>query len=311
MQQLTTGAGQDVELALAPDDRRIAFAILKINADVWKLPVSPLTGKAEGEPVSVISTTREDSRGAWSADGSKIAYNSDRTGEMSIWICTSADGSTRQLTKGAGGDFQPDWSPDGKRVVFFSTRSGNTDIWTADADTGALTELTSGPSLEINPFYSPDGKSIAYQSDASGRLELWVMDADGAHQRKLTSKEITGHFMRWTKDGSAVLFRTTEPPQPGVWSAPLEGGGEAHFVLVPKGGSHMSFSPASDRVMDVVLHTELWVSPLSGADPERVYQFADPDIRIDYPVWSPDGHWILFDRVKSQGGDIWTLEIKR
>ena len=307
-QQLTTGAGQDVEIALSPDDRHVAFAILNINADVWKLPVDPATGMPAGEPVPVVATTREDSRGAWSHDGSMIAFNSDQSGEMSIWVCPTDDGQARQLTKGAGGDFQPDWSPDGTRLVFFSTRAGNTDIWSADAASGALAQLTSGPSLEINPFYSPDGKSIAYQSDASGRLELWAMNADGSNQRRLSSKEITGHFMRWTKDGSGVLFRSPEASQPGIWSAPLDGT-EAHFVCSPKGGSHMSFSPGGELLMDVTLHKELWVSPVAGGESVKAYQFADPDVRIDYPVWSPDGRWILFDRVRSQGGDIWTLEI--
>ena len=30
--------------------------------------------------------------------------------------------------------------------------------------------------------------------------------------------------------------------------------------------------------------------------PEMVYEFPDPDVRIDDPVWWPDGEWVLFDR---------------
>jgi len=39
-----------------------------------------------------------------------------------------------------------------------------------------------------------------------------------------------------------------------------------------------------------------------------VYEFADPAVRIDYPVWSPDGKWLLFDRFRPEGGDIWVME---
>jgi Tol biopolymer transport system component len=60
--------------------------------------------------------------------------------------------------------------------------------------------------------------------------------------------------------------------------------------------------------MDVVGHKEMWVSSLTGKAPEKVFEFSDPEIRIDYPVWSPDGKWILFDWVKPQGGDIWLME---
>jgi Tol biopolymer transport system component len=52
----------------------------------------------------------------------------------------------------------------------------------------------------------------------------------------------------------------------------------------------------------------VWVHPLDGSEPYQVFEFADPDIRIDYPVWSPDGKWILFDRAAPSGGDIWLLE---
>ncbi|HXT63855.1 MAG TPA: hypothetical protein VN696_12535, partial [Pyrinomonadaceae bacterium] len=43
-QQLTIGAGQDVEIAISPAGKRLAFSTLKQNADIWRLPVSPDTG---------------------------------------------------------------------------------------------------------------------------------------------------------------------------------------------------------------------------------------------------------------------------
>ena len=127
-EQLTTGAGDDVQPSLHPDGRRLVFAVRGINADLWRLPVSPATGRATGAPEPILSTTRVESRGSWSPDGRSIAFNSDRTGEMNIWIRDPA-GDERQITFGSGGDYQPTWSPDGKSVVFFSARGGNTDIW--------------------------------------------------------------------------------------------------------------------------------------------------------------------------------------
>jgi Tol biopolymer transport system component len=45
-----------------------------------------------------------------------------------------------------------------------------------------------------------------------------------------------------------------------------------------------------------------------AGSPQQVFAFADPDVRIDYPVWSPDGRWILFDRAAPSGGDLWIIE---
>jgi hypothetical protein len=70
----------------------------------------------------------------------------------------------------------------------------------------------------------------------------------------------------------------------------------------------MSFSPDFSRIIDVVGHKTLWVSPLQDGSPEPAFEFDDPDARIDYPVWSPDGRWVLFDRFRPQGGDVWMMD---
>jgi Tol biopolymer transport system component len=308
-QQLTIGAGQDVEIAISPDGKRLAFSILRQNADIWRLPVSPETGQPVGQPQEVITTTREDSRGAWSPDGSMIAFNSDRTGEMNIWLHSLENRQSQQLTRGPGGDFQANWSPDGKRIVFFSSRAGTADIWCVEVDSGKLERLTSTDFVDVNPFFSPDGKMIAYNSDQTGRPEVWVMKSDGSEARQLTdvSRGVMGHFLRWSQSGDAVIFRHPGRSGPQTVKIRLDGSDAGPLPEV-LGGAHMSLSPDYSRIMDVIGHKTLWVSPLDGGKPERVFEFDDPDVRIDYPVWSPAGHWILFDRFRPQGGDIWMME---
>ena len=307
-QQVTMGPGQDVEMAMSRDGRQLAFAILRQNADLWRLPVSPETGLPTGNPEEVLASTREDSRGSWSPDGMQIAFNSDRSGDMNIYVHSMLDNSNRQITTGPGGDYQPQWSPDGKRLVFFSSRSGNADIWLVELATNSVVRLTSDSALDINPFFSPDGSTIAFQSDRSGRLEVWVMNADGSNQRQLSKIGVTGHFLRWSRDGASVTFRCPCGGKPQTYQVPLSGGDPVALNSEIVGGSHMSFSPNYSLVMDVVGHKVLWVSPASTGKPVKVYEFPDGGSRIDYPVWSPDGKWVLFDRFRPQGGDIWKLE---
>jgi Tol biopolymer transport system component/serine/threonine protein kinase len=306
-QQMTTGAGQDVEAAPAPDGRRLAFAILRQNADLWTLPLDPATGRPTGPPRGVIATTREDSRGSWSPDGRLIAFNTDRSGTMNLWLHSVADGTARPLTSGPGGDFQPAWSPDGRSLAFFSSRDGDADIWTVDVASGALRNIRRNPSLDINPACSPDGQLVAFQSDQSGRLEVWVMGRDGSAPRQLTRTGVIGHFLRWTRDGGAVVFRVPGGAHPVLMEAPLDGGDPRPLAEIA-GGSHISFSPKGDLVLDVVAHKTLWVSPVRGGAPAEVFTFDDPEVRIDYPVWSPDGRFALFDRFRPQGAALWLLE---
>jgi Tol biopolymer transport system component/tRNA A-37 threonylcarbamoyl transferase component Bud32 len=306
LEQLTTGPGQDVDVAISPDGRRLAFSILKQNASLWRLPVDPETGRPGGSPEKLVASTREDSRGAWSSDGRRIAFNSDRGGQMNIWLFDPSSGAARQLTRGPGGDFQPRFSPDGRSLAFFSSRSGSPSIWVLDVESGSSKRLTREPSVDVNPFFSPDGAKIAYMSDQGGRLEVWLMDADGGHPRPLTETGVMGHFLAWTRDGRAILYRNPSG-KPATFRVPVDGG-EPEAVAEVVGGAHMSLSPDGTRIMDVLAHRSVWVSPLSGGSPEKVFEFDDPDVRIDYPLWSPDGRYLLFDRFRPQGGNIWLME---
>src|SRR5438270_504501 len=142
----------------------------------------------------------------------------------------------------------------------------------------------------------------------SGRAEIWVMNADGSDPRQLTNIGAGGHFLRWTADGGAVVFRSIVRQQ--TFSVPAAGGEPKPFAPGMKGGSHLSLSPDQSRVMDVLGHRVLWVSPVAGGEPQKVFEFADPGVRIDYPVWSPDGRWVLFDRTHPADGDVWVLRVE-
>src|SRR5260221_47712 len=148
-------------------------------------------------------------------------------------------------------------------------------------------------------FFSPDGKQIVVESDASGRLELWLMDADGARLHQLTDIGVSGHFIRWLKDGN-IYFRS--PARNAVMRI-TAAGGEPQAVS-PEGGSHISFSPDRSKYIYVKGHKVPWLYSF-GAAPLKAFQVPDPEARIDYPVWSPDGKWLLFYRFRPEAGYVW------
>ena len=133
------------------------------------------------------------------------------------------------------------------------------------------------------------------------------MKSDGSEARQLTDVGVMGHFLRWNRDGDAIFFRCPGHGNAQTMEISIDGA-EPKKLAEVAGGSHMSLSPDHSLVMDVIGHKVLWVSPLVSGKPERVFEFDDPDVRIDYPVWSPDGNWVLFDRFRPQGGDIWMME---
>jgi TolB protein len=269
--------------------------------------VSPTTGAPTGPPAAVIVTTRVESRGAWSPDGRTVAFHSDRLGEMNIWLHDLATGADRALTSGPGGDYQPQWAPDGRTLVFFSARGGSLDVWSVAVDDGRPARLTDDPAMDINPFYSPDGRSIAFLSDRLGRTDVWLMNADGSGQRRVTSTGAAGHFLRWTRDGRSLIYRVEGGPPIRILRVRVEDGATSPLPEILSGG-HMSWSPDQSLILDVRGHRTLWVYPVDGSPPRRVFEFPAPDMRIDYPVWSPDGRHVLFDRAEARGGDVWMME---
>jgi D-alanyl-D-alanine carboxypeptidase len=96
------------------------YAIRTDGSGLTRLTTDPAT---DGTPV------------AWSPDGSRIAFGSDRDGNAEIYVM-SADGSNQvNVTNAPSGDFGASWSPDGSQIAFFSDRSGPTrsTSWTPTA----------------------------------------------------------------------------------------------------------------------------------------------------------------------------------
>ena len=300
-QQLTTGAGQDVQIEVSPDGKRLAYATLRQNADIWRLPLRD-DGTAAGAPQSVI---RNDARGQPRRLGhrtaGRIAFNSDRAGDMNIWIHSLHDRAERQLTRGSGGDFQPNWSPDGQRLVFFSSRSGHADIWKVDVTSGALTQVTLG----VRGSTSIPSSRLTARRSFINRMRR-AGSSSGSSQRRLATTTVDRHrrgrALHALAAGRIHLLSRTVARTMRVSPA----GGEPQ-LFSKNGGAHISFSPDASRFIDVVAHKVLWLYGADGSE-QKLFTFDDPDVRIDYPVWSPDGRWLLFDRFKPEGGDIWMAE---
>jgi TolB protein len=59
---------------------------------------------------------------AWSPDGTKISFTSDRDGDEEIFVLHLKSKEVKQLTHNDSRDIHPNWSPDGKKIVFNSAR---------------------------------------------------------------------------------------------------------------------------------------------------------------------------------------------
>ena len=97
-----------------------------------------------------------DSEPAWSPDGAKIAFISERDGNFEIYVMNANGSGQTNLTNNAAYDSQPAWSPDGAKIAFTSERDGNGETYVMNADGSGQTNLTNYPRLDGYPAWSPE-----------------------------------------------------------------------------------------------------------------------------------------------------------
>ena len=160
---------------------------------------------------------------AWSPDGTRIAFNSDREGMPQVYVM-SADGTGVERLSDVEGEY-PAWSPDGTRIAFESYVGGTTpfgdpnyDVFIMDANGSNEQNLTNGPdSYDGYPSWSPDGEWIAFESTRAtpedfeppaydreriSDFDIWVMRADGTDPRNVTANlETLEKFPDWSSEG--------------------------------------------------------------------------------------------------------------
>jgi Tol biopolymer transport system component len=126
-----------------------------------------------------------DEQPAWSPDGHRIAFTSNRGGTAEIYVMDANGTNVVQLTKGNQSAFSvlPAWSPDGGRIAHSSNRDGDVEIYVMNPDGSDVVQLTTGGGMTM-PAWSPDGRRIAFASDRDGYI--WVMAADGSATVQVT-----------------------------------------------------------------------------------------------------------------------------
>ena len=150
--------------------------------------------------------------GTWSPDKTKIAFDSERTGNWEIFVI-NADGSNLvNLSNDPGTDQRPRWSPDGTQILWTKSPprhiGGSRDIFVMDADGSNKRNLGKG----YYHGWSPDATQIAFSLPINAGpnanfADIHVMNADGTDRRRVSNAVTSDYFRSWSPDGTKIAFQ--------------------------------------------------------------------------------------------------------
>lgn len=139
---------------------------------------------------------------AWSPDGTRLAFVSNRNGDPQIYVMNTDGGEAKQVTDAEKGAANPVWSPDGKKMAF-----------TVRVKPGE-TVLKKGKKEEKEEKKRPEPlevEKMKYKSDARGLFDgryqhIAVLDLETEDVRLITEGENSFSPQGWSPDGRYFAF---------------------------------------------------------------------------------------------------------
>jgi Tol biopolymer transport system component/predicted amidohydrolase len=302
----TTSEATWLSLDLAPDGKTIVFELL---GDLYTLPV---TG---GEATRITSGQAYDMQPAFSPDGKKLVFISDRNGSENVWV-SNADGTKpRAITTTERENYMsPIWAPDGEYVI----AAKGAQLWIYHESGGSGVQMTggaSGPAAApgaaappapaiLGPVFGKDPQSLWVNVRGSVRAGLTprlVEDESQANYDPHTprsSARVVGPYQiaQLDRENGRLLVRTHEH--------------EGAFRPIPSpDGKWLVYSTRHDarqalKLIDLSTGEDRWLTMDVQRDDSQGGGARDRDV---YPksAFTPDSKSLI----TSYDGKIWRVSV--
>lgn len=283
---------------------RLAYLRQMANLNIWRRTVNSLSSVGPAE--RFISSTKMETGPQFSPDGSRVVFESTRTGTYEVWMCRSDGSELVQLTHLNSMTGTPRWSPDGREIAFDSRSPGNADIFVMDSHGNLPHQLTRGPSSDVVPSWSRDGGWIYFASDRTGAWQVWKIAHSGGSEVQVTRH---GGFAPVESPDGKYLYYAKGLTLPGLWRVPVAGGEEVEIIgsLEPGYWGYWAVTKGGIYFLETAKGTNpgFVFFDLATHHTKRLFNLENPPAR-EAPglAVSPDGRSILYSQIDSLSRDI-------
>ncbi len=322
--KLTSDVGWTDHPAISPDGRFLAYASDRSgegHLDIW---VQQIPG---GSPHRLTFDAADDRDPSFSADGTRIAFESTRQ-EAGIYVLPTLGGEERLV---AARGFSPRFSPDGKWLAYGRSEHGTARIDVVPASGGPALRIAGDFALARAPVWSPDGRYLLFwgqrrrAAPPDNNVDWYLASLSGepprsmgARARLLESGFETSHGLplpeAWVRDGSRVLFHGHVGDSWNMWQIPISvdsgqvGGAPQQATFGTTDEAAASTTPDGRMVfISRTMGADIWNLPID-ADRARVHgplTRVTEDAADDYdPTLSADGSTMVFRSRKAGRFDI-------
>lgn len=257
----------------------------------------------DSSPIRLTHHPAWDYHPAFSPDGSRVLFTSQRTGEPSLWIVAANGGEPAPVPVAGSGDFYSSWAPDGQSIAIdLRERGGPPHLYRYWFGSGKLERLTDSPGMDAHPAFSPDGSEIVFTSMRAGSMDIWIMNADGTAPHPVFQDDAGDWHPSWSPDGRRILFESDRGGgESQVWRVDRDGSNLLRVTHGPGQSSRASWSPDGTLIL-FGQDDGLWVTSPEGGEPVRLLERPGREANA---AWSPDGSRIVVSAHEGANSDLW------
>ena len=208
------------------------------NSEIYSLD-------AQGVTTNLTNNPANDYYPAWSPDGTKIVFSSERDGDRELYVMNSDGSNQTRLTYSPGQDMLASWSPDGTKIIFRSARDGNQEIYVMNSDGSNQVNITNNAASDAYVEWSITGKISFTSNRAAGVWRIYTMNPDGSN----VALQGTGNRMStWSPDGSKIAYLNSSSGTDGIFISNADGSNAVSYTNDSYTRTYPSWSPDGNRV---------------------------------------------------------------